>query len=511
MSIRVRLVALCLLISLLPALPLSFLVKSLLEKSFDVGLSDTIEHSLQSGLVVSRIHLERLRADFEVDVRRILVALPEHPGGSKDAVDAMDHMTALNLTRSVDTQAVAGTLPVALEPYHADPALRGLLEKTGPLREREAEPSTLGEHYFESENRAYQLALWNQILFYRETDPEFLANANALLSGRQIFAQLRLTQATLSRSFFYPFIIIYGVILVLSLTLALLMSERLAQPIRRLAQGAKVVASGDWSYRAKFKAGGEVGRLVGAFNTMVSRLDAQRRRLVEMERMATWRDMARHLAHEIKNPLLPIRLTVEELKDQYPGDDAQYRKMLQESARVIGDELDHLSKLVKEFSSFARMPDIAPRPGHIEPLANDVARLYPQLATNIECEPGLPAFSFDPDQIRIVLVNLFENAAAVMSDIADPQVRVSVGKVGTDIVMMVSDNGPGIAKENVDRIFDPYFTTRAEGTGLGLAMVKNIVLLHGGTIHVHSATGKGTTFTVTLPLAGPDATAKEES
>lgn len=511
MSIRLRLVALCLVISLLPAVPLSFLVKSLLEKSFDVGLSDTVEKSLQSGVVVSRIHLEHIHSDFETDVRGILSRLPSRAEDRRDTVDALGDIAALNLTGSPGAESGVGALPTALEPFHADPALRALLRTTGPLRERDSESSPYGERYFESENRTCQLALWSRVLFYRETNPEFLDNANALLSGRQIFAQLRLTQATLSRSFFYPFIVIYGVILVLSLTLALVISERLAQPIRRLAQGARVVAGGDWSYRSDIRAGGEVGRLVGAFNTMVSRLDAQRRRLVEMERMATWRDMARHLAHEIKNPLLPIRLTVQELKDQYAGDDTHYHEMLDESARVIGDELNHLSKLVKEFSSFARMPDIAPRSGHIEPLVNDVARLYPQLTTTVECEPGLPEFLFDPDQIRIVLVNLFENAAAAMQDVANAQLRVSIGKVGADIVMMVSDTGPGIPSDLISKVFEPYFTTRAEGTGLGLAMVKNVVLLHGGTIHVHSATGTGTTFTVALPLAGPDVATKEEN
>jgi two-component system nitrogen regulation sensor histidine kinase NtrY len=133
-----------------------------------------------------------------------------------------------------------------------------------------------------------------------------------------------------------------------------------------------------------------------------------------------------------------------------------------------------------------------------------VATLYPQLATSIECEPELPDFRFDPDQIRIVLVNLFENSASMANPAAPGRVQLSLGKVGTDVVMMFSDDGPGIPKENISKIFDPYFTTRDGGTGLGLAMVKNIVLLHGGSIHAHSAEGKGTTLTMALPLTGPE-------
>lgn len=504
MSIRFRLVVLCLLIALLPSVPLSLLVKSLLEKSFDVGLSETVEGALESGVVVSRKHLDRLHADFQAAVESAIASSrdgSDAAGSIPPGVDGVVVLTPLDPRNTASGNAES--LPGVLRAYASSDSLAALLQRIGAVQQRRADGDI---HYLESQDRGWQLALWQDRLFYHRNDPEFLEHANRLLAGRQIFAQLRLTQGKLSSSFFYPFIIVYAVILLLSLGLAFMMSERLSRPIRELARGAKVVAEGDWDYRLNVKAGGEVGRLVRAFNGMVARLDAQRLRLVDMERMATWRDMARHLAHEIKNPLLPIRLTVQELKDQYKGDDKQYADMLDESTRVIGDELNHLTKLVKEFSSFARMPDINPADGAVEPLVRDVARLYPQLHTGIECEEGLPDFRFDPDQIRLVLVNLFENSASVRAS----DVRVSVGKVGWDVVIMHSDNGPGIPRENIAKIFDPYFTTREDGTGLGLAMVKNIVLLHGGSVHVHSAGGKGTTFTIALPLAGPTGPAPGE-
>ena len=171
--------------------------------------------------------------------------------------------------------------------------------------------------------------------------------------------------------------------------------------------------------------------------------------------------------------------------------------------RVIEDELSHLSALVKEFSSFARMPEMMPRTGLLEPLVQDVAKLYPQIDTHITTHPGLPEFPFDADQLRRVLTNLFDNAASVAREGASPVVRISLSRQGEDAVLVFSDNGPGIRSEHVDRVFDPYFTTRKEGSGLGLAMVKNIILLHGGTIGVQSSEGEGATFTITLPIAGP--------
>jgi nitrogen fixation/metabolism regulation signal transduction histidine kinase len=278
----------------------------------------------------------------------------------------------------------------------------------------------------------------------------------------------------------------------------MLMAERLAAPIRSLVRGAGEVAAGDWDYRLEIKAGGETGRLVEAFNEMVVRLETQRRRLSDLEKMATWREMARHLAHEIKNPMLPIRLTIEELRDMYQGDDPRFKEMLEESTRVVTDELGSLQKLVREFSSFAKMPDMTPVSGSLERLARDVAQMYPQVESTIDAEPVFPELLFDPDQIRRVIVNLFDNAASVGAS----QVRITLTVSGSEAVMSFADDGPGIAPEHIDKIFEPYFTTRKEGTGLGLAMTKKIILVHGGSITAASHEGTGVTFEIRLPLSG---------
>jgi two-component system nitrogen regulation sensor histidine kinase NtrY len=251
--------------------------------------------------------------------------------------------------------------------------------------------------------------------------------------------------------------------------------------------------------------GGEIGRLIDAFNLMVSRLDTQQRRLLDMEKIAGWREMARHLAHEIKNPLLPIRLAVQEMRDQYRGDDETYRDFLTDSTRVVEDELGHLSRLVREFSAFAKMPGLSPTVGSLERLVADVARLYPQVETRLDADSALPAFLFDADQIRRVLVNLFDNAVSVSSDGSQAAITIAIKRRADAAVLVFSDNGPGIAGENIPRVFEPYFTTRTTGTGLGLALTKSIIVMHEGTIEVESPERGGAAFTVTLPLCGPQA------
>jgi nitrogen fixation/metabolism regulation signal transduction histidine kinase len=352
------------------------------------------------------------------------------------------------------------------------------------------------------------LAHWRDVLFYDRVDPAVIENADRVVTGLQRFAGLRLTQQSLSQSFFYPFIIIYAVMLVISLGIALLISERMSQPIRRLAHAADVVARGDWSYRLDVKASGETRQLVDAFNAMVSRIDEQGRRLVDAERIATWREIARYLAHEIKNPLLPIRLTAQELRDQYTGHDERFRKVLDESTRVIGDEVDHLTRLVKEFSSFARMPELKKTRTSLRYLIDDVVKLYPQIYVQLEHGKSVPEFSFDVDQMRRVFVNLFDNVVTVTdakpteaADI-DQAVRVTITTkhVTNDVAIEFADNGPGMTPETASKVFDPYFTTRGEGTGLGLAVVKSIIVQHGGSIAVQSEPGKGATFRIVLPI-----------
>jgi nitrogen fixation/metabolism regulation signal transduction histidine kinase len=507
----------CLVIALLPSIPLSILVRNLLDKSFNVGLSDTMEEALGGGITVSRKHLEELHLDFEREVDSVIAFFSgSQPDSSRIAsllsnpagAPGIDGFIMSVEARPDTLRSVSPPLPRALARYYSDPLFADLIGDSTVI-----ERATSAIHpnlvFYETENRTVQFAHWSPpgragpLLFYKRTDPEFIAGAEQLLLGRRLFAQLRLSQSRLSRSFFYPFISIYVIILVLSLLVAFFMSERLAAPIRQLVAATSAVAGGDWHIQLKQKTGGEIGNLVDSFNRMVKRLDTQRRRLIDLEKMASWREIGRHLAHEIKNPLLPIRLTVQEIKDQYTGEDEHYRELLSESVRVVEDELHHLQSLVKEFSAFAKMPGLKPVLGSIDQLVRDVARLYPQAEVSISADSDLPQSVFDPDQMRRVLVNLFDNSLSVLPDLAQAEVEIQIRSDGDHLVLTFADNGPGISAGNMEKIFDPYFSTRKDGTGLGLAVVKNIILLHDGTIEAQSRKNEGATFTIRLPLKGP--------
>jgi len=507
MSIRSRLVVMCLVVALLPAVPLTFVVQSLLDKSFNVGLNDTMEEALRSGVSVSRDHFDAVLADFQQDVVRLT------RGVDPARVDSSTAVELLLRARHGDTR-VHGIITATGEPASA-----GGLEPFGGNEwfarfsaGREWQPhessQASGVSLYIADDRSMLLGTWRDaLLFYHQIDPFFARQSQSVLEARQLFAKLRLTQGDLTRSFFLAFVIIYLVCLVVALGVALMMAERLAEPIRRLVRGADAVAAGHWDTHVdERRAGGETRRLVRSFNDMVARLDSQRRRLVETEKMAAWQDVARHLAHEIKNPLLPIRLTVEELRDQYKGDDGNYRTMLEDSARVVGEELGHLQTLVRDFSEFAKMPELSARESSFDQLVRDVAGIYPQVESDVRVEGTPPSFPFDPDQLRRVIINFYDNAV----NVGATRMQVEIGSDAQQLRTAFTDNGPGISAENMDKVFEPYFTTRSEGTGLGLAVSRNIVFLHGGTIEVSSGPGEGAIFVISLPLAGPPASDPKE-
>jgi nitrogen fixation/metabolism regulation signal transduction histidine kinase len=246
----------------------------------------------------------------------------------------------------------------------------------------------------------------------------------------------------------------------------------------------------------------EIGQLARAFNRMTHELVAQRERLVQAERVAAWRELARRLAHELKNPLFPLQITVENMqraRERYPE---QFDEVFREGAATLLAELANLKQIVARFSDFARMPAPEMQPVSFNELMSDTLKLFePQLAqarvrANLELDPLLLPVQADPDQMTRVLRNLILNAIDAMPEGGTLTVRTMALEGG--VRLEVSDTGQGLTPEESRRLFTPYYTTKTHGTGLGLAIVQSVVSDHHGRISVESAPGKGTTFRIEL-------------
>jgi len=227
-------------------------------------------------------------------------------------------------------------------------------------------------------------------------------------------------------------------------------------------------------------------------------------KLEKAQRLAAWQEVARRIAHEIKNPLTPIQLSAQRLRKRYLDRITEDREVFDQCTRTVVQQVDEIKRLVSEFSDFARMPRVKKKPGDIVEMARDTLVLYKEghkhITFSLNADPDIPAFSFDPVQIKRVLINLLDNAVGVMPEGGEITITLSCNREENTVRMTVADTGPGITERVKLRLFEPYFSTRKSGTGLGLAITHTIVTEHNGSIRVLDNKPSGTVFTVELPL-----------
>ena len=314
--------------------------------------------------------------------------------------------------------------------------------------------------------------------------------------------------------------IAYGVAaggILLAIVFSLWIAARVSRPIEQLAHAAEEVAGGKWDVRVPQRGRDEVSVLARSFNHMTEQLVSQRERLVQSERVAAWRELARRLAHELKNPLFPLQLTVENLVRARQLPQAEFDEVFDESTTTLGTEIANLKTIIGRFSDFSKMPK--PELERID--ACDViwrvALLYcpwvvrgfkppgevyagpDRLGCSVEVSVEPMPLDADPELLHRALSNLVLNAMDAMPD--GGVLTLSAHPKGETVELRVADTGAGLTPEECERLFTPYYTTKQHGTGLGLAIVQSVVADHAGTIAVESPAGGGATFIITLPRA----------
>ena len=305
-------------------------------------------------------------------------------------------------------------------------------------------------------------------------------------------------------------LLVAGGVILLGLVLGWWISARVTRPIEELAAGAGEVAAGNWETRVPVRSRDEVGQLTEAFNEMTRQLAEQRERLVQTERVAAWRELARRLAHELKNPLFPLQLTVENLQRAREQTSEQFDEVFFESTATLRAELENLKTIVSRFSDFAKMPAPQFEPVDVNELVRSAVKLFePQLAPvgrppitpELYLDEELPRPQADPILLRRAIENLILNSLDAMPAGGTLTVRTA-HRTGA-VRLEITDTGQGLTPEECSRLFTPYYTTKRHGTGLGLAIVQSVVSDHGGRIEVESAPGAGATFRIELPMIQP--------
>ncbi len=310
-----------------------------------------------------------------------------------------------------------------------------------------------------------------------------------LVRERDVRREVKLTYILLAAAFW-----------VASLTVLVFLAHRISRPIHELTAGLGQLASGDLSVRVPPRRDDEIGRAVLAFNDMADRLQESTERLVYLRQLASWQTLARKMAHEVKNSLTPIRLTVEEMVARHEGADKAF---LTQAAQIVVDEIETLERRIRAFSEFAAEPPVNAAPLDVNStLQERVAFLkaaHPEVQYECRLGEDVPRAMADADMVKGILTNLLENAAEAAGE-GGRILGVTAVEDGR-VAVEVHDSGPGLSEQARSSLFQPTISFKKRGMGLGLSIARKSALLSGGDIFLVKGELGGAGFRVTLPMA----------
>src|SRR6202158_2736337 len=341
------------------------------------------------------------------------------------------------------------------------------------------------------------------------------SGANQRLMGVLLVGSSRRPLIELQRQVVSTAMLVGGAGILVAVLASLWFAARVTRPVVSLAEAARRVAAGDLGTKVEVESSDELGELAASFNRMTEDLVQQKDRTLQAERVAAWRELARRLAHELKNPLFPLQVTVENLMRARQKSPETFEEVFHEGTATLLAEINNLKTIIGRFSEFSRMPQPQGQPTQVNEVVRSVLRVFRAQLQNTELQnhelqdnyknqiavrtglaDSLPEISADPDLLHRALQSLVLNAIDAMPQGGELTIRTAI--LRDRIEISVSDTGSGLTQEECGRLFTPYYTTKQHGTGLGLAIVQSVVSDHGGKIAVESTKEKGTTFRIEL-------------
>jgi len=507
-TLRGRLLALFFLVALIPSLGLTFAVTQYLAKSLASLKNPETERALGQSLEVIRQGIERLGSDarqhaevlsLDPETSRLFQA-KQFPALERYLREearsrGLDYVCLYDVSGTTARRLFGARLgPRITLPTPEKDVLVGARDEGGLVSGGEVPRQVSG---------VVGLGTTHVILAGYQLDPEVSSEIEALQKNLTMYRRLGI-YTSLSQRGLWLFAALWTVVLgVVSFLLAVAVSRGIARPVLELRSGMERVTQGDLDHRVAPRGTSEVRYLGRAFNRMVEEIQSSRRALLKAERLAAWREVARAVAHEIRNPLTPIQFALQRLQDESKRDEGPRAEVVRENADAILREVRSLQEFATAFSSVAQLPEPKPQACDVVALVEDVARLYRGSSPTefrVEAEPGVPVAWIDPGQIQRVLVNLIKNALEALGGRGAITLRVRRGPAA-DVVLEVEDSGPGMDSVTLESAGRPGFTTKSSGSGLGLTLVQRIVEQHGGRFELASTPGAGTRAVVTLSAA----------
>ncbi len=503
-------------VALIPIIPLMILTNNLINKSLEIWLSKTTESALEIGLNIVSTFLEgkkdqmRLYLNLFEQEKSILPLLSVQPRNThyknnllilannykidflylinKDRLNVFDFQRNQNFNNQALQKEIKEELNKRRYIKHIKDNQSEYILGYLPFYDNQKTGNVLGGLYI--------------------TIPlpkEFTLKANQVAHSLQAYKQMELYKKPIVQGLTTLIVIITTLtVFFIAIIVSYFLSKNIPEPIKVLLDGTKRIAAGDLNFEISYHAKDEIKLLINSFNQMTKELTVSKQALIHSQRLAAWRDIAQRMAHEIRNPLTPIRLTIERL--QKKREDNDFKENFEKSTKTILEEVKRLELLIKEFSEFAQIPQLQVEIKNLNHIIMDTLNVFSGMESIqfvSELEKDLPFINVDEKRIREVMINLINNSIEALKEKKDKKITIRTYSkyniFGKFIYLEIEDNGKGISQQEIDKIFDPYFTTKKEGSGLGLSIVEKIISEHHSKIKCESQIEKGTKFIIEFP------------
>jgi nitrogen fixation/metabolism regulation signal transduction histidine kinase len=481
---RLRLTLFFLLVTLIPIVPLSLISNNLISRSINLWFVRGVEGSLVNAIEVSKELFKKYAEEGKRELRSSC---------SGCDIDALREMEFENIDGIVYFDET-DTIQTAHVEHDS------LLASVRDFRDAGELPTTLWKRLALSDTEYIIFPADDEGLYlFKEIPTHIQEYTGTISTGLQNYRTLKIIRRPFKFIITLFFVVITMPFVLLSFYLSLIISRQVTVPIQELAKATQHIAEDDLDYAIQVGAKDELKLLIDSFNRMIRDLKLNKELLKHSERSAAWRDIARKIAHEIKNPLTPIKLSAERLLKQYEHND-RYREVLSKAIGTIIAEVENLTAMVNEFSHFARFPDTVLGKHDIIAIIDDIlaflkdAGINKDVAFEFTHEESQVYLLVDNMQIRRAILNVIYNSINAIEKSGVIAIHGGASEDPADngekFIISIADNGVGIDPDIRDRVFDPYFSTSSDGSGLGLAIVEKIVLDNNGRIWLESEPGK---------------------
>ncbi len=488
---QVKLSIIFFLLVLIPSIPLTFFVSDLLTRGVEMFLLPGMEKSLSQSLDVIKYQLEEKGDHFFKTYRSSKLI-------NENILTNLDIVYCAAFKIEGQTQNLLHLIGSEANLFKQSPAQTNVMMSSIRREEIKSSLFSVDSKYV---CEVYQVAdddMIRIVAFY--VDPRVIKAKDNISGMLRLYNSLSMfKQSVVEGQIIWGLSTVFIILLtLLALYAAKRLSRGISEPIKKLVSGMQHVATGDLSYRVQTRAKDEIKFLIESFNKMADDLKKSQEKLVQAERLAAWQSVARRVSHEIKNTLTPIQLSLRRLSNQHYPDN---QNATDEALITIQEEVESLKRLAEEFTQFARMPQINPKNENLNEILRSVVTLIEAephgISIKLNLDPSFPLLELDRDQIRRAFHNLIKNS--IEASKPGSSIFIETKQLTNDErkgKIEIRDHGTGIKPDVLIKIFEPYFTTKQRGMGLGLSIVRRIIEDHNGEIEIKSAFGKGTQVTI---------------